>query len=72
VLRRLGAAGAGDTRVGAGGTTPPPDAAALRSAGVAAVFTPRDFGLTAIVGRIVDVIRLAHKLEPVREQLELT
>jgi ethylmalonyl-CoA mutase len=64
VLRRLRAAGAGDIPVVAGGIIPPADAAALRSAGVAAVFTPRDFGITAIVGRIVDVIRLAHKLEP--------
>jgi (2R)-ethylmalonyl-CoA mutase len=31
---------------------------------VAAVFTPRDFGITAIIGRIVDEIRLAHKLQP--------
>jgi len=31
---------------------------------VAAVFTPRDYGITAIVGRIVDVIRLAHQLRP--------
>jgi (2R)-ethylmalonyl-CoA mutase len=32
--------------------------------GVAAVFTPKDFGITAIIGRIVDEIRLAHKLQP--------
>jgi (2R)-ethylmalonyl-CoA mutase len=31
---------------------------------VAAVFTPADFGITAIIGRIVDVIRLAHELQP--------
>jgi (2R)-ethylmalonyl-CoA mutase len=31
---------------------------------VAAVFTPKDFGITAIIGRIVDEIRLAHKLQP--------
>jgi (2R)-ethylmalonyl-CoA mutase len=37
----------------------------LRAQGVAAVFTPADFGITAIVGRIVDVIRRAHALEPV-------
>ena len=35
----------------------------LRSAGVAAVFTPKDFGITGIIGRIVDEIRLANKLE---------
>jgi (2R)-ethylmalonyl-CoA mutase len=34
--------------------------------GVAAVFTPKDFGITAIIGRIVDEIRLAHQLQPWR------
>ena len=47
-----------------GGIIPPADAASLRSQGVAAVFTPRDFGITAIIGRIVEEIRLAHKLQP--------
>ena len=52
-----------------GGIIPASDAQALRSKGVAAVFTPRDFGITAIVGRIVDVIRLAHQLRPWAEPL---
>ena len=30
--------------------------------GVAAVYTPKDFGLTEIMGGIVDVIRSAHGL----------
>ena len=47
-----------------GGIIPPADAASLCAQGVAAVFTPRDFGITAIIGRIVDEIRLAHKLQP--------
>ena len=47
-----------------GGIIPPADAASLRAQGVAAVFTPADFGITAIIGRIVDEIRLAHKLPP--------
>jgi ethylmalonyl-CoA mutase len=64
VLWRLRQAGAGDIPVVVGGIIPPADATRLRAQGVAAVFTPRDFGLTAIVGRIVDVIRLAHSLEP--------
>ncbi len=63
VLRRLREAGAGDIPVVVGGIIPPADAADLRALGVAAVFTPRDFGLTAIVGRIVEVIRLAHSLQ---------
>jgi ethylmalonyl-CoA mutase len=62
VLRRLREAGAGDIPVVVGGIIPPADAEVLRAAGVAAVFTPRDFGLTAIVGRIVDEVRLAHQL----------
>jgi ethylmalonyl-CoA mutase len=64
VLRRLRQAGAGDIPVVVGGIIPPADAEALRAQGVAAVFTPRDFGITAIVGRIVDEIRLAHELQP--------
>ena len=31
-------------------------------AGVAAVYTPKDFGLTEIMGGIVDVIRKANGL----------
>jgi (2R)-ethylmalonyl-CoA mutase len=65
VLGRLRQAGAGDIPVVAGGIIPPADARDLRARGVAAVFTPADFGITAIVGRIVDVIRRAHGLEPV-------
>jgi (2R)-ethylmalonyl-CoA mutase len=30
---------------------------------VAAVFTPKDFGITGIIGRIVDEIRRANKLD---------
>jgi ethylmalonyl-CoA mutase len=64
VLRRLRAAGAGDIPVVAGGIIPPADAASLLAQGVAAVFTPADFSITAIIGRIVEVIRQAHKLQP--------
>ena len=53
VLRRLRQAGAGDIPVVVGGIIPPADAQSLRAQGVAAVFTPRDFGITAIIGRIV-------------------
>jgi (2R)-ethylmalonyl-CoA mutase len=28
------------------------------------VFTPKDFGITEIIGRIVDEIRRAHRLAP--------
>jgi (2R)-ethylmalonyl-CoA mutase len=67
VLRRLLEADAGDIPVVVGGIIPPADAQALRNQGVAAVFTPADFDITAIVGRIVGVIRRAHRLEPAME-----
>ena len=47
-----------------GGIIPPADARRCAPQGVAAVFTPADFDITAIVGRIVDEIRLAHELQP--------
>ncbi|MBC3985649.1 protein meaA [Streptomyces sp. AC536] len=47
-----------------GGIIPSADATALRAAGVAAVFTPKDFGITEIIGRIVDEIRTANQLDP--------
>ncbi|KQX50984.1 MULTISPECIES: protein meaA [unclassified Streptomyces] len=64
VLDRLREAGAADVPVIVGGIIPNADAAELKRAGVAAVFTPKDFGITEIIGRIVDEIRTAHKLSP--------
>ncbi|MFE2011908.1 protein meaA [Streptomyces sp. NPDC059491] len=65
VLDRLREAGATDIPVIVGGIIPNADAAELKRAGVAAVFTPKDFGITEIIGRIVDEIRTAHKLSPI-------
>jgi len=53
-----------DIPVVVGGIIPPADAEALRAEGVAAVFTPKDFEITAIISGIIDVIRRAHKLQP--------
>ncbi|MFE0646411.1 protein meaA [Streptomyces sp. NPDC058877] len=64
VLDRLREAGALDIPVIVGGIIPNADAAELKRAGVAAVFTPKDFGITEIIGRIVDEIRKAHQLSP--------
>ncbi|MFF9089116.1 protein meaA [Streptomyces sp. NPDC014991] len=64
VLQRLRVAGATDIPVIAGGIIPNGDAEQLRAAGVAAVFTPKDFDITGIIGRIVDEIRKANKLDP--------
>jgi len=63
VLAGLRAAGIGDVPVVVGGIIPAKDAALLKELGVAAVFTPKDFGLTEIIGGIVDVIRSANHLD---------
>ncbi|MGB8651379.1 MAG: protein meaA [Mycobacteriales bacterium] len=62
VLEGLRAAGAGDVPVIVGGIIPEADAARLKEQGVAAVFTPKDFDMTAVMGQIVDVVRAAHGL----------
>ncbi|MFE3049028.1 protein meaA [Streptomyces albidoflavus] len=64
VLVRLRESGAADIPVIVGGIIPHSDAEDLKAAGVAAVFTPKDFGITEIIGRIVDEIRLVNKLDP--------
>ncbi|MGQ4511491.1 methylmalonyl-CoA mutase family protein [Streptomyces sp. DW26H14] len=64
VLERLREAGGGDIPVVVGGIIPAADADALRAAGVAAVFTPKDFGITEIIGRIVDCVRQSNRLDP--------
>ncbi|MGF1431974.1 protein meaA [Kitasatospora sp. LaBMicrA B282] len=65
VLTRLRRAGVEDVPVIVGGIIPAADGEALKAAGVAAVFTPKDFGITTIIGRIVDEIRLANRLDPI-------
>lgn len=62
VLDGLRAAGA-DVPVIVGGIIPESDGRRLVELGVAAVFTPKDFGLTEIMGGIVDVIRRANELD---------
>jgi (2R)-ethylmalonyl-CoA mutase len=59
VLAELRTAGAGSVPVVVGGIIPDADARALREAGVAAVFTPKDFGITQILHSIVEQIRRA-------------
>ncbi|MPZ93549.1 MAG: protein meaA [Propionibacteriales bacterium] len=62
VLRGLRAEGMADVPVVVGGIIPAADAVTLKEQGVAAVFTPKDFGLTEIMARIVDEIRRANGL----------
>jgi (2R)-ethylmalonyl-CoA mutase len=61
VLNGLSAAGA-DIPVVVGGIIPPEDERTLLAAGVARVFTPKDFELTLVVDSLVTVIREANGL----------
>jgi (2R)-ethylmalonyl-CoA mutase len=63
VLVALEEAGIGDVPVVVGGIIPDSDARRLIDAGVAAVYTPKDFGLTEIMDGIVDAIREANDLD---------
>ncbi|MBI4967932.1 MAG: protein meaA [Rhodospirillales bacterium] len=56
VLDGLKAAGLSETKVVAGGIIPPADAARLQAQGVARIFTPKDYDLTAILAEIVDLL----------------
>ena len=62
VLDGLRAAGLADVPVVVGGIIPDGDADALRAAGVARVFTPKDFAITGIVDELVTVVREANGL----------
>jgi (2R)-ethylmalonyl-CoA mutase len=62
VLVGMEEAGIGDVPVVVGGIIPDVDARRLIDAGVAAVYTPKDFGLTEIMRGIVEVIREANDL----------
>ncbi|WP_300644655.1 protein meaA [Nocardioides sp.] len=63
VLDGLREAGLDDVPVIVGGIIPESDGRKLVELGVAAVYTPKDFGLTQIMGGIVDVIRKANGLD---------
>jgi (2R)-ethylmalonyl-CoA mutase len=59
VLAELREAGA-DVPVVVGGIIPPADEAALLEAGVARVYTPKDFEVSRIMGDIVDLVAAHH------------
>jgi (2R)-ethylmalonyl-CoA mutase len=63
VLDRMRAHGVDPAKVPVvvGGIIPEPDAEKLREAGVAAVFTPRDFDLTKLMGEVAELV--AHASE---------
>jgi (2R)-ethylmalonyl-CoA mutase len=61
VMDRLRGLGLAELPVVAGGIIPPQDAATLKAAGVAAVYTPKDYDLTAILADIVEIVDRAHQ-----------
>ncbi len=56
VRERMAAQGLAQIPLVAGGIIPPEDAATLRAAGVAAVYSPKDYDLTAILEDIVEIV----------------
>ena len=67
VMERMRAAGLDDVPVVVGGIIPDADAEALRAAGVARVYTPKDFELNRIM---LDIVALADA-EPPRRGLSV-
>ena len=55
-MAKLKAAGAGDVPVVVGGIIPKEDASALKQAGVAEVYTPKDFELNRIMSDLVRIV----------------
>ena len=55
-MRALRHAGAEDIPVVVGGMIPEADATALRDAGVAAVYTPKDWDLNRTIGDIIAIV----------------
>jgi len=64
VVTRMRKAGLDDVPVVVGGIIPPEDETLLREAGVAAVYTPKDFAINRIMS---DVVRI---VEGVTEKVE--
>jgi len=61
ILEGLKAAGIGGVPVVVGGIIPPEDEAVLKAAGVAAVYTPKDYDLAAIMADIVEIVDRSHQ-----------
>ena len=63
ILQGMKEAGIDDVPVVVGGIVPDGDARQLKEMGVAAVFTPKDFGITEIMREIVGIIRKGAGLD---------
>jgi (2R)-ethylmalonyl-CoA mutase len=55
------AEGLGEVPVVVGGIIPPEDGERLKGAGVAAVYTPKDYDLTEILADVVRIIEAADR-----------
>jgi (2R)-ethylmalonyl-CoA mutase len=62
IMDEMRARGLKATPVVVGGIIPAEDVSALRTMGVAAVYTPKDADLNRIIGELVDVVRAAQGL----------
>ena len=62
ILTGLSAQGLADVPVIVGGIIPAEDEAVLRASGVADVFTPKDYDLAVVMGRVLDVVRVSRGL----------
>jgi (2R)-ethylmalonyl-CoA mutase len=58
VVARMRTAGLGDVPLVVGGIIPPEDARALQQAGVAAVYTPKDFELNRIMADVLRIVEV--------------
>jgi (2R)-ethylmalonyl-CoA mutase len=61
IKARLSDAGLSHVKVVAGGIIPPEDEARLKSAGVAAVFSPKDYDLNAIMRELIVIATDDHE-----------
>ncbi len=66
MLAALRDAGAEEVPVVVGGIIPEADAAALREAGVAAVYTPKDWDLNRMMRDIIALVGARHGLDAPR------
>jgi (2R)-ethylmalonyl-CoA mutase len=64
IIDGLRAAGLSDVPVVVGGIIPDIDAETLMARGVAAVFTPKDYDATAVMAKVLNVVRVANGLAP--------
>ncbi len=63
VLEALREAGVGDVPVVVGGIIPPDDADSMREAGIAAVYTPKDWNLNAMMRDIIELVAARHGVD---------